>query len=340
MTPNINFQFTDVAVLSVEACEAPVVVTSAELDARLAPFYERARCVPGAVQMLAGSHLRRQWPADISFTDAAAMAGQRAIAAAGIDAADVGVIIDASVSRARLEPSSAVTVHHLLGLPAGCLNFDVSNACLGFLTGMHLAAVLIETGQVDHAVVVDGEGTRELYDNTVHRLNTTGSSLRDLLTNFATFTLGSGAAGMVLGRRSDHPDGHELLHGFFRAASEHHDLCVGTLEGGTTDSQALLKAGIGLAAAAWEKAGTSDRWCGRDRYILHQVSDVHTDGMIAALELEPERVPRTFPTLGNIGPAAIPITLASVSAELSAGNSVLCMGIGSGLNVGLLEIRW
>jgi 3-oxoacyl-[acyl-carrier-protein] synthase-3 len=340
MSPNATFRFTDVVVVSVEACEAPVVVTSADIDARLAPFYQRAQCVPGAVQMLAGSHQRRQWPAGVSFTDAAAMAGERAIAAAGLDAADIGVIVDTSVSRARLEPSSAVTVHHLLGLPPGCLNFDVSNACLGFLTGMHLAAVLIETGQVDHALIVDGEGTRELYDNTVHRLNTTGSTLRDLITNFATFTLGSGAAAMVLGRRSDHPDGHELLHGFFRAATEHHGLCVGTLDGGTTDSRALLTAGIGLAAEAWQHAGTRDEWCGRDRYILHQVSDVHTSAMIEALGLEPERVPRTFPTYGNIGPAAIPIALASVAADLGVGDRVLCMGIGSGLNVGLLELRW
>ena len=202
MSPNANFRFTEVGVLSVEACEAPIVVTSAEIDERLAPFYSRSDCVSGAVQLLAGSHQRRQWPSGVSFTDAAAMAGQRAIAAAGLDPADIDVIIDTSVSRARLEPSSAVTVHHLLGLPPGCLNFDVSNACLGFLTGMHLAAVLIETGQVDHALIVDGEGTRELYDNTIERLNRTGAGLRDLIANFATFTLGSGAAAMVLGRRA------------------------------------------------------------------------------------------------------------------------------------------
>ena len=54
--------------------------------------------------------------------------------------------------------------------------------------------------------------------------------------------------------------------------------------------------------------------------------------------VEPERVPHTFPIYGNIGPAAIPITLAAVAADSRAGDVVLCMGIGSGLNVGVLEL--
>jgi acyl-CoA:acyl-CoA alkyltransferase len=340
MTENASFSFNDVAVLSVEACEAPLVVTSAEIDERLAPFYARTRCMPGLVTALAGIHERRQWPADVSFTQAAAMAGERAIVASGVDRSNIGVIIDTSVSRARLEPSSAVTVHHLLGLAANCLNFDVANACLGFVTGMHLAGVLIDSGQIDYALIVDGEGTREVYDNTIDRLNTSGEGLADLLANFATLTLGSGSAAMVLGRHSDHAEGHRLLRGFFRAATEHHELCVGTLEGGTTDARGLLDAGTTLAAVTWEHAGAGEAWGRRDRYIFHQVSEVHTNAMVGVLGIDPDRVPKTFPYYGNIGPAAIPITLDSVAADLAPGDVVLCMGIGSGLNVGVIEFRW
>ena len=132
----------------------------------------------------------------------------------------IGVVIDTSVSRARLEPSSAVTVHHLLGLAPNCLNFDVSNACLGFVTGMHLAGALIDAGQIDYALIVDGEGTREHLRQHHRPAERARRGLADLLANFATFTLGSGAAAMVLGRRSAHPEGHRLLDGFFRAATE------------------------------------------------------------------------------------------------------------------------
>ena len=64
------------------------------------------------------------------------------------------------------------------------------------------------------------------------------------------------------------------------------------------------------------------------------------DLLCERLGIDPARVPITFPTLGNIGPAAIPITLASVADTLSPGDSVLCLGIGSRLNAGVLEIQW
>jgi 3-oxoacyl-[acyl-carrier-protein] synthase III len=340
MIKNANFSFDDVAVISVELNEAPIVVTSDEVDARLAPFYERTAGKPGLLESLAGIRERRQWPAGVSFTDAAAAAGEKAIASSGIDRSEIGLMIDTSVSRARLEPSSAVTVHDALGLSTTCLNFDLSNACLGFVNAMHLAGVMIDSGQVDYALIVDGEGTNQIYDNTINYLNEHGTGLGDIFANFATLTLGSGSAAMVLGRHSANRGSHQILKGFFRAATEHHMLCVGSLEGMTTDTKALLDAGTELAKLAWDDAGAGETWGGRDRYILHQVSEVHTNAMLDVLNLEADKVPKTFPFYGNIGPAAIPITLAHVQGTLSEGDSVLCMGIGSGLNAGVIELRW
>ena len=47
-----------------------------------------------------------------------------------------------------------------------------------------------------------------------------------------------------------------------------------------------------------------------DRYVIHQVSQVHTNALCGRLGIDPERVPLTFPDRGNIGPASIPFTLA------------------------------
>ncbi len=69
-----------------------------------------------------------------------------------------------------------------------------------------------------------------------------------------------------------------------------------------------------------------------DRYVIHQVSNVHTRALSKVLDLDLDRIPLTFPTRGNLGPAAIPFTLASIADDLSAGDRVLLMGIGSGLN--------
>ena len=340
MTQNANFSFDDVAIVSLEACEAPIVVTSDAIDERLAPFYARGGGKPGLLESLAGIRERRQWPADVSFTDAAAMAGEQALVASGVDRERMGLLIDTSVCRARLEPSSAVTVHDRLGLPPTCINLDVVNACLGFLNAMQLAGAMLDAGHIDYALIVDGEGTTEIYDNTIDHLVTRGKDLADILDNFATLTLGSGSAAMVLGRHSENPGSHQVLGGFFRAATEHHELCVGSLEGMTTDTKALLDAGTELAKLAWDDAGAGASWGGRDRYILHQVSEVHTNAMLDVLGIDPDKVPKTFPHYGNIGPAAIPITLASVVDTLSPDDRVLCMGIGSGLNAGVIDIRW
>ena len=69
-------------------------------------------------------------------------------------------MINTSVSRAYLEPSTAVAVHHQLGLPAGCLNFDLANACLGFVNGIQLAGTMIDSGQADYALLVDARRAR------------------------------------------------------------------------------------------------------------------------------------------------------------------------------------
>ncbi len=340
MTSNASFSFDDVGMLAVARCDAPEVVTSDAVDERLAPFYQRGGGMRGLLERLAGIRERRQWPAGTSFIDAAAMAGERAIADAGIDRGEIGLLIDTSVSRTRLEPSSAVSVHDALGLAPGCTNFDIVNACLGFVNAMHVAGTMIDSGQIDYALIVDGEGTREIYDNTIDHLNEHGDGRAEMIANFATLTLGSGSAAMVLGRHSSNPGSHRLVRGFFRAATEYHRLCVGTLDRMTTDTRALLDAGTELAKLAWEDAGSLDEWGGRDWYIFHQVSEVHTSAMLDVLGVPPDRVPKTFPTYGNIGPAAIPITLSTVADRIEAGQRVLCMGIGSGLNAGVIELVW
>ena len=52
------------------------------------------------------------------------------------------------------------------------------------------------------------------------------------------------------------------------------------------------------------------RWSDMDAYVIHQISSVHTAGMCKRTGIDPERVPKTFPVRGNIGPASVPTTLA------------------------------
>ena len=111
------------------------------LDEQLADTYKRVGLRPGLLERLVGIRERRWWPDGVTFVDGAAMAGAKAIGESGIDPADIGLMVNTSVSRHHLEPSTAVAVHDALGLPPSCQNFDVTNACLGFVNGMELAGV-------------------------------------------------------------------------------------------------------------------------------------------------------------------------------------------------------
>jgi 3-oxoacyl-[acyl-carrier-protein] synthase-3 len=340
MTGNATFCFDNTSILSVCGVDAPRVVTSAEFDERLAETYRRVGLRTGLLEGLAGIVERRWWPQDVSFSDAAAMAGAKALAEAGVDPSEVGLLIDTSVSRAHLEPSAAVAVHAALGLGTSCLNFDLANACLGFLNGMQLAATMIDAGRIAYALVVDGEGARHTHEVTLARLARPDATRDDVLSQFATLTLGSGAAAMVLGLAEAHPEGHRLVGGVMRAETEHHELCIGDLESMQTDARGLLDAGMALSRATWEDAKAHFDWADMDRYIAHQVSQPHTRAMCQTVGIDAARVPLTFPTRGNMGPATIPFTLATQLDSLRPDHRVLLMGAGSGMNAACMEVVW
>jgi 3-oxoacyl-[acyl-carrier-protein] synthase III len=341
MSGSATHRFPNTAVLTVQIAEATRVVTSDSLDDALADTYRRVGLRPGLLERLAGIEQRRWWADGVTFVDGAAMAGAKAISESGVDPAAIGVMINTSVSRRYLEPSTAVAVHHALGLPRSCQNFDVTNACLGFVNGMELAAAMIESGLVEYALIVNGEDSRPVQERTVDRLNRPETTSRDVLSQFATLTLGSGAAAMVLGRADRHPEGHRLVGSVSRAGTEHHELCVGDNDMMRTDLKGLLDAGLALSTDLWADAAAEFDWAGgMSRYIVHQVSKVHTKAMCDRFSIDPSLVPTTFPTRGNLGPASVPFTLAVGQDSLVDGDRVLLMGIGSGLNASCLEIAW
>jgi len=193
---------------------------------------------------------------------------------------------------------------------------------------------------VDYAVIVDGEDADEIQENTLRRLNGDGINRDNFMSEFASLTLGSGAAAAVIGRADAHPKGHRILGGVTRAATQFHDLCVGSVDGMFTDATSLLRGGLDLVVTAWREAKREWDWSTMDRYILHQVSDVHTNAIVKAAKLDRSRVPTTYPRLGNVGPASIPITLAQEAPSLRSGDRVLLMGVGSGLNTAMMELAW
>ncbi|MFE6968359.1 3-oxoacyl-ACP synthase III [Isoptericola sp. NPDC057653] len=340
MSGNATTRFANVSLLAVTSRLPSGVRTSAEVQGRLAPALRRLRLPTTLLQRVAGVRERRAWAAGEDVDDATVAAGHEALRVAGVEPADVGLLINTSVTRRHLEPSVAVRLHHGLGLPSSAVNFDVANACLGFINGMSLAAGMIDSGQVRYAVVVDGEDADIIHDRTIERLLREERSRDDFMQEFASLTLGSGSAAAVLGRADEHPEGHRVVGGVTRAATRFHDLCVGSTEGMFTDAKALLDGGLELVVDAWKDAVADWDWSGMDRYVTHQVSRVHTDAIVEAVGLDRTKVPTTYERLGNVGPASVPITLVEQQDTLAAGDRVLLMGVGSGINTAMLELAW
>ncbi|PMB97628.1 3-oxoacyl-ACP synthase III [Brevibacterium luteolum] len=341
MNGNSTFRHSNVALLGLAEVTAPVEVTSASFDERLAGTLERLKLPHGLLERVAGVRARRNWEHPSDFSTGAAEAGRTVLRETGIDAEQVGLMINTSVTRENLEPSVAVSIHHGIGLQPHAMNFDLTNACLGFVNGMTLAATMIDSGQLDYALIVAGEDASRVQESTIERLSRPEITRAEYLNEFASLTLGSGASAALLGPADKHPEGHRILGGVTRAATWNHQLCVGDHDGMFTDAKGLLENGMELVTTAWHTAhGDGWDWRNMDAYVMHQVSDIHTNSIAKAVDLDTARIPKTYPQLGNVGPASLPITLTRKAAELSAGDRVLCMGVGSGLNTAMTEIEW
>ena len=316
-------------------------MTSESFDEELSETLSHLNLPNGLLQRVAGVYERRNWEHAGDFVQGAAQAAKLALDQAGISAEQIGIMINTSVTRETLEPSVAVAIHDAVGLPTGAMNFDITNACLGFVNGMTVAATMIDSGQIDYALIVAGEDASRVQRATLDRLSRDGIERGEYLNEFASLTLGSGAAAAVLGPTDRHPEGHVIKGGVTRAGTWNHELCVGDHNGMFTDAQGLLKNGMELVINAWNEAKEDGwDWQHMDMYVTHQVSNIHTNAITKAAALDPDHVPVTYPELGNVGPASLPITLARNAHRLKKGDRILAMGVGSGLNTAMTEIIW
>ncbi len=337
-------QFKNVSIVSVAHLDAPHVVTSAWIDEQLRPTVERLGVHPNLLRGVAGIEERRFWDDGVQPSEVAARAGELAIERSGVDRGRLGILVNTSVCRDYLEPSTACIVHGTLGLGPSCMNFDLGNACLGFLNGMDVVGNMIELGQIEYGIVVNGEGSRTAVENTIQLLRRPDVDEPTFRSNFATLTLGSGAAAMVLGRADRHPEGHRYLGGVNIAATQYCRLCYGQIDHMVTDTKALLIAGLDVASRAWAAAKMVLGWLGGelDHYVMHQVSKMHIEKVCQLLGIDLAKVYALYPHFGNIGPAGVPIVLSKLEQEgrLARGQRVALMGIGSGLNCTIAEAVW
>jgi len=328
----------------------PVVLSSAAIEERLEPLYQRLKLPAGRLELMTGIQTRRLWEPGTRPSTGAAAAGALAINRAGVPVEELDCLLFTSVSRDMMEPATASFVHRRLGLPPSCLLFDISNACLGFLDGMLMLANMLELGQVRAGLLVACETAEDLIESTLkHLLADSSLTRKSIKPLFASLTIGSGAVALVMTGRDYRDSGHYLRGAACRANTAHNDLCQGgqNAEQGTlmaTDSEQLLEKGIETAAACWQAFGRELDWpkATIDRFFCHQVGKAHAQLLFATLELDPARNFETLPQLGNVGSVSAPITMALgiEQGALVPGQRAAILGIGSGINSLMLGIDW
>ena len=323
------------------------VVTTAELERQLAPVYDRLRLPEGRLELMTGIRERRFFAPGTSPGTISIHSGAQALRASGIDHAHIGGLIHGSVCRDYLEPATACRVHHHLGLPSDCLIADVSNACLGILTGIIQLANMIELGQIKAGLVVGTECGRRLVENTIERLNADPSLTRQSIKQLvASLTIGSGSVAVVLCDASLSKTQNKLTAATVLAATEHHQLCQseGLDSFMHTDSEQLMRQGVAVGAATFERFLQDSKWDRPtvNKTICHQVGVAHRKLLFESLGLNPEIDFSTFEMLGNTGAVALPLTMARAAeaGHLAPGDRVALLGIGSGINSQMLAVEW
>lgn len=337
-------KFNNVYIESMAYEEPDVFLSSDEMEKKLSPVYERLKLPFGRLELSTGIKSRGYFE-NLRPSEISAKAAKKVLDKSSIAASEVDLLIHSSVCRDFLEPSTASVTHHLLGLPNTCASFDLSNACLGFLDAMKVAAAQIEAGLITNALIVTGENSKPLIEKTVGFLNTNESLTRKSIKKyFANLTIGS--AGVAFMLSSDSTNALAQVVGLETlcdtSASE---LCQG--DGNTnelmmeTDSEELLKAGIALAKENYKRF-KMNVFEDVEHVVGHQVGIAHRNLLMHSLELNENKDHVCFDRYGNTGSAACPLTLAIASerSELKSNDRVAMLGIGSGLHTNMLGVKW
>jgi 3-oxoacyl-[acyl-carrier-protein] synthase III len=345
--------YSDVCIESFGYTIPEEIWSSAQIEQRLRPLYERLKLPEGRLELMTGIGERRFWPRETRPSELSVSSCRLALEAADMDPGDVGCLIHGSVCRDFLEPATACTVHHQIGMPRDCFIFDVSNACLGILTGMVQAANMIQLGQIKSALVVGSEGGRQLVENTIDTLNRdTSLTRKSVKTAVASLTIGSASCAVLLTHRSISQTNNRLIAAAVNANTQFHDLCQSHNDQAgadmqplmQTDSQQLMHHGVETGVDTLTGFLKHSQWsiADIDRAVCHQVGTAHQKMMLESLGISPELDFATFPWLGNTGSAALPITMAVACEQkfIQPNHNVAMLGIGSGINCMMLAVEW
>jgi 3-oxoacyl-[acyl-carrier-protein] synthase III len=307
------------AIASIAAATPSKVVPNASIAQRLG-VEERW------IETRTGIRERRVVRTGERMLDLAVRAGRDALDAADADAADLDMVLVATVSHDELTPSAAPQVAAALGaVNAGAL--DLGAACTGFVAAVDMASAQVEARRAERVLVIGAD----VLSRHVDPFDRSTAAL---------FGDGAGAALIVpcepgrIGPAVLASDGERA--NLIRAP---HPRAVITMRGPDTFSQAVDRLSeVTLEAAARSRVGLGDL----DLFVYHQANARILRAVQERLDLPAGRVPEYISRYGNTSAASIPIALAECEREgrLVPGMRVLIAAFGAGLTWGGAVLEW
>jgi 3-oxoacyl-[acyl-carrier-protein] synthase III len=333
-------------VIAGSAFEEPTeFYTSNAIEDMLNPLYERLKLPKGRLEELTGIQKRGCYSADLSPGEIASFSVKKLLKKMELRPKDIDVLIYSGVCRDALEPSTSSQVHHRCELKADCLHFDVSNACLGMMSAIHLAHKLLADPQINRVIVTTGENSQPMLNTLIKELNTNQTiNRKNIKPHIASLTLGSASLSLLISKCSLYPTATKICDFHWKTDTSAYNLCQALGDYWhprmQTDSEHLLEAGVALGKKLWSDWSESKKEACQF-YLIHQVGKAHEQVLRAQLGLSTYSTFITYPDYGNTGSAAVALTwhLAQEKNLFPKGSRGVWLGIGSGLNAMLMEIE-
>jgi 3-oxoacyl-[acyl-carrier-protein] synthase III len=268
-------------------------------------------------------------------------AAERALAVAGVKAAELDFIIFGGVWRGFLVPSSASAVQQALGA-SGVTGFDVLDACASWMRALQVADNFFRAGSGKLGLVVNCEcGFSD--DPRIWRIN----CMDDLERQGGTFTLGEAATAVVLAGSDDDPP--TTFHSY--SFGEYGDLAVLPLRDDArpysqlalvplepmlfhTRSQELTSSGLRIGMEFLRKDDPL-RGNGTDVFVPHAGAARTIDFVMRSGKISARHLVMTFPEFGNTVAASIPLglSIAAKDGRMRRGDRVFVATVAAGISL-------
>jgi 3-oxoacyl-[acyl-carrier-protein] synthase-3 len=260
-------------------------------------------------------------------------AARRALAAAGMAATQIDLIVLATATPDQTFPASATLVQAALGID-DCVAFDVGAVCSGFLYAMSVAESMIRAGSATNALVIGAE---------------TFSRILDWEDRATCVLFGDGAGAVVLGACDD---GRGVLSARLHADGRHNQLLY--VDGGPSTTGTVGKVRMkgrevfrhaitnlaSVMGEVLEQAGMTA--ADVDWVVQHQANARILDATAKKLGLAPEKVVVTVADHANTSAASVPLALdvAVRDGRIQPGDIVVLEAMGGGFTWGAAILRW